>query len=155
MWADPEVTRFIGGEPVGEQRTWARLLAYIGHWALMGFGYWVIERRDSGEFVGEIGFADFKRDIAPAMRGSPELGFALTPRFHGRGYATESAKAVVAWGDEHLNQPRTVCLIDPQNVASRRVVEKCGYEPFAHGTYGGRSVLFLVRGAAAAPAAPA
>jgi len=152
MWADPEVTRFIGGEPVGEQRTWARLLAYIGHWALMGFGYWVIERRDSGEFVGEIGFADFKRDIAPAMRGSPELGFALTPRFHGRGYATESAKAVVAWGDEHLNQPRTVCLIDPQNVASRRVVEKCGYEPFEHGTYGGRSVLFLVRGTAAPPA---
>lgn len=151
MWADPQVTRFIGGEPAGEQRTWARLLAYIGHWALMGFGYWVIERRDSGEFVGEIGFADFKRDLAPAMRGSPELGFALSPRFHGCGYATECARAVVAWGDEHLPQPRSVCLIDPQNAASLRVVANCGYEVFGQGAYGGRQVLFLARGSPVRP----
>jgi hypothetical protein len=34
---------------------------YIGHWALMGFGYWVIEEKATGEFVGDVGFADFKR----------------------------------------------------------------------------------------------
>lgn len=152
MWADPDVTRFIGVEPANEQKTWARLLGYIGHWALMGFGYWVIEQRDSGEFVGEVGLADFKRDIAPAMRGSPELGFALMPRFHGKGYATECAKAVLAWADTQLSFPRTVCLIDPQNTASQRVVAKCGYEVFDQGTYSGRAVLFLARKSAAAPA---
>src|SRR5690348_733593 len=57
MWSDPDVTRFIGVDPANEQRTWARLLGYVGHWALMGFGYWVIEQRDSGEFVGEAGLA--------------------------------------------------------------------------------------------------
>ena len=147
MWSDPGVTRFIGGEPAGEQRTWARLLAYVGHWALMGYGYWVIEQRDSGEFVGEIGLADFKRDIAPPMRDTPELGFALASRFHGRGYATECARAVLEWADSNLSARRTVCLIDPDNLASRRVVEKCGYEVFEQGTYGGKPVLFLARGA--------
>lgn len=145
MWGDPQVVRFIGGEPSTEPRTWARLLGYAGHWALMGFGYWVIERKDSGEFVGEIGFADFKRDIAPAMQGCPELGFALVPQFHGNGYATESADTVVRWADSHLSAPRTVCLIDPQNAASLRVVGKCGYEVFARGVYGGREALFLER----------
>ena len=146
MWADPQVTRFIGGEPSSEPRTWARLLAYVGHWALMGFGYWVIERRDSGEFVGEVGLADFRRDIAPAMKGCPELGFAIAARFHGNGYATEGARAVLGWSDEYLRPQRTVCLIDPQNGASLRVVEKCGYEVFERGAYGGRPALFLERG---------
>jgi RimJ/RimL family protein N-acetyltransferase len=145
MWSDPDVVRFIGGEPASEQRTWARLLAYVGHWILMGFGYWVIEQKDSGDFVGEVGLADFKRDIAPVMKGSPEIGFALVRRFHGKGYATECVRAVLAWADARLLLPRTVCLIDPQNAASLRVVEKCGYQVFEHGSYGGRPALFLDR----------
>ena len=152
MWADPQVTRFIGGEPSSEQRTWARLLGYVGHWALMGFGYWVIEQQDSGDFVGEIGFADFKRGITPAMKGFPELGFAIAGRFHGKGYATECARAVVSWADAHLPSPRTVCLIDPRNVASLRVVKKCGYQVFEQGLYGGRPTLFLARTAPGLPA---
>jgi RimJ/RimL family protein N-acetyltransferase len=151
MWADPDVVRFIGGEPSNEQRTWARLLAYAGHWALMGFGYWAIEERGSGDFVGEVGLADFKRDIGPAMKDIPELGFALVPRFHGKGFATECARAVLAWADAHLSYVRSVCLIDPRNLASLRVVEKCGYEVFAQGPYGGRPALFLSRPAHAAP----
>jgi RimJ/RimL family protein N-acetyltransferase len=151
MWADPEVTRFIGGEPLGEQRTWARLLSYVGHWALLGFGYWAIEQKSSGGYVGEIGFADFKRDIAPAMRGRPELGFALAARFHGKGYAMECAKAVLAWADAHLAHDRTVCLIHPQNAASLRIVEKCGYETFERGTYNGQHALFLARARPLAP----
>lgn len=152
MWADPQVTRFIGGEPCGVQRTWARLLGYVGHWALMGFGYWVIEQQESGDFVGEVGLADFKRDIAPSMKGHPELGFAIAARFHGKGYATESARAVLGWADAHLPSSRTVCLIDPQNVASLRVVEKCGYEVFERGVYGGRPALFLARPTLGPPA---
>jgi RimJ/RimL family protein N-acetyltransferase len=151
MWGDPDVVRFIGGETWNEQRTWARLLAYVGHWALMGFGYWVMEERGSGAFVGEVGLADFKRDIAPTMRGGPELGFALAPRFHGRGYATESARAVLAWADAQLSYPASVCLVDPRNHASLRVVEKCGYQVLEQGTYGGRPALFLARRRHAAP----
>ena len=148
MWSDPGVTRYIGGKPSTETQTWARLQAYVGHWAMLGFGYWVIETKDTREFVGEIGLAEFKRDIARSMRCDPEIGFALASAFHGKGLATESALAVLAWADVHLLSTRTVCLINPENAASRRVVEKCGYQVFEQGSFGDKPVLFLDRLAA-------
>jgi RimJ/RimL family protein N-acetyltransferase len=147
MWADPKVAQFISGRASTEQQTWSRLLSYIGHWALMGFGYWVIEEKATGEFVGDVGFADFKRDIAASMRGKPELGFALVSRFHGKGYATEAVRAVLAWADAELPEPATVCLITPQNAASIHVVEKCGYKMLENGLYNNQPVLFLQRDA--------
>lgn len=145
MWADPIVTRFIGGTASTEQRTWARLLSYVGHWALMGFGFWVIEERESGDFVGEIGFADFKRDGAPLLRAGPELGFALLPRFHGKGYATEAVRAVLAWGDERLTAGKCMCLVDAQNAASLHVLQKFGFEAVARESLNGVPVVFLAR----------
>lgn len=154
MWSDPAVTRFIGGKPLSEQQTWARLLSYVGHWALMGFGYWAMEERDSGQFVGEIGFADFKRDIAAAMKGKPELGFALASRFHGRGYASEAVAACLAWADLHLPSRLSVCLVHEDHSASLRVLKKCGYEVFERGAYNEQPVLFLARQAAAPGSKP-
>jgi RimJ/RimL family protein N-acetyltransferase len=145
MWSDPTVTKFIGGKPSTVQQTWMRLLSYIGHWSLMGFGYWVIEEKDSNAFVGEIGLADFKRDIAASMTDRPELGFALTPTYHGRGYASEAVGAVLSWADAIPPYRNTVCLINPQNLASVRVAEKCGYVIFEQSAFNDQPVLFLAR----------
>ncbi len=145
MWSDPETTRFIGGRPSSPQQSWARLLAYVGHWSVMDFGYWAIEERGSGSFAGEIGFADFKRDAASAARGSPELGFVLAPHARGKGFATEAARAVVAWGDARLSSPSTVCLVHAENAASLRVVEKCGYEVVERATLYETPTLVLAR----------
>lgn len=145
MWSDPAVTRYIGGKPSTRQQTWSRLLTYAGHWALLGFGYWVIEDKTAGRFVGELGFADFKRDIAPSMRDVPELGFALTARSHGNGYASEAVRAAVRWSDEHLAAERTVCLIDADNAASQRVVQKAGYAPFESAVFNERPTVFFER----------
>lgn len=147
MWTDPIVTRYISGRASTEQQTWARLLTYIGHWDLMGFGYWAIEEKRTGDFVGEVGLADFKRDIAPSMQGNPELGFALVPRVHGKGYATEAVRGALSWADANIGRSRSVCLVNPQNLASRRVAEKCGYEVFEESLYNGQEVLFLARSA--------
>jgi len=76
----------------------------------------------------KIGFADFKRDITPSIRGLPEMGWVLTSAHHGKGYATEGVRAALAWADEHLRTERTVCLINPDNAASIRVAEKAGYD---------------------------
>lgn len=145
MWSDPVVTRYIGGKPSTEQQTWSRLCGYVGHWALMGFGYWAIEEKSSGDFAGELGFANFHRDIAPSMREVPELGWALAPRFHGKGYATEAVRAAVAWGDLRFGSARTVCLIGPENLASIRVAQKCGYDVFERTLFNDQPTLFLER----------
>jgi RimJ/RimL family protein N-acetyltransferase len=82
MWADPAVVGYVGGKPFSKEEVWAKMLRYVGHWSLMGFGYWAIEEKASGDHVGEIGFADFNRDIQPSLAGMPELGWVLISRVH-------------------------------------------------------------------------
>ncbi|HEY1939627.1 MAG TPA: GNAT family N-acetyltransferase [Candidatus Angelobacter sp.] len=127
MWADTRVIRFIGNRPRSREETWARLLKYVGHWALKGFGFWLVEEKATGSFVGEVGFADHKRDITASLHGIPEIGWALTPEKHGLGYATEAVKAALAWADEHFSSRRTVCIIHPDNAPSIRIAESNGY----------------------------
>jgi RimJ/RimL family protein N-acetyltransferase len=145
MWADPKVTQYICGKPLTEEESWARLLRYAGHWTLLGFGYWVIEEKATGNFVGEAGFADYKRDLKPSLEGAPEVGWALAPQAHGKGYATEAVRAVVAWGDTHFSSARTACIIVPENLASVRVAAKCGYREFERTTYKGHPTVMFVR----------
>ncbi|MBF9234159.1 GNAT family N-acetyltransferase [Microvirga alba] len=145
MWGDPEVTRFISGKPSSNEEVWARLLRYVGHWALLGFGYWAIEEKATGAFAGELGFADYKRDIEPSLAGLPELGWVLSPRVHGKGYATEAARAAIAWGDAHFGNRRTACIIAPENLASIRVAEKCGFRELQATTYKGQPTIMFTR----------
>jgi RimJ/RimL family protein N-acetyltransferase len=145
MWSDPAVIRYTIGNPSLPQRTWLRLLAYRGHWAMLGYGYWVVEEKASGLYVGELGFADFKRDIEPSIEGMPELGWALVARVHGKGYATEALKAAVSWGDSHLGRLRTVCIIHRDNSRSFRVAEKLGYQVLFKAAGDSESHAILVR----------
>jgi len=145
LWGDPVVTRFIGGHPSSREDVWARMLRYAGLWALLGFGYWAVEDKADGAFVGDIGFADFRREIEPSMQGTPEIGWVLSPRVHGRGYATEAVAAALAWGDAHFGSSPTACIIDPENLASLSVARKCGFEPIARTTYKGSPTLMFQR----------
>jgi RimJ/RimL family protein N-acetyltransferase len=148
MWSDPQVTKFISGRASTEQQTWTRLLSYLGHWALMGFGYWVVEEKSSDDFVGEVGFANFKRAAPSSIKDEPELGFALASRFHGKGYATEAVSAALGWADAYVPHPRTICLVDPRNLASLSVATKCGYDVVERSVYNEQPVLVLSRNAA-------
>ena len=143
MWADPEVTKHIGGKPLSEEDVWAKLLKTAGHWALLGFGYWVIRERGTNAFVGEAGLGDFKRELVPSFAGAPEIGWAVVPAQQGKGYALEAVRAVLAWEGAALASKRTVCLIDPPNLRSIRLAEKLGDREYARTTYkGGATILF-------------
>jgi RimJ/RimL family protein N-acetyltransferase len=148
MWSAPEVVRHIGGQPSSPEVVWSRMIRYAGLWAWLGFGYWVLEDRATGRFVGEAGFADFRREMTPSIEGLPEIGWALAPWAHGRGLATEAVRAIVDWGDEHFGERPTVCIIDPDNRASIRIAEKCGYREREPASYRGETVLLLQRGQA-------
>jgi RimJ/RimL family protein N-acetyltransferase len=144
MWADPKVTQHILARPQTEEESWSRLLRYAGHWALLGFGYWIIVEKQNGKFVGEAGFADYKREIRPSLKDVPEIGWVLASGAHGKGFATEVVKEITAWGDSHFQTP-TRCIISPDNIASLRVAAKCGYREIVRTTYHGHPTLVLER----------
>ena len=147
MWSNPEVIRFIGGQPFTREEVWARLLRYVGHWTLLGFGYWVVREKASGRFVGEVGFANFRRQIEPPLDDMPEVGWALVPAFHGRGYATEAVSAALRWAGTQWPGADTACIIAPENTPSLRVAQKCGYVEWTRGSYKGKPTIHLRRAA--------
>ena len=63
LWSNPDVARYTVGKPNTAEDAWSRILRYAGHWSLLGFGYWLVEERSTGAFVGEVGLADYHRNI--------------------------------------------------------------------------------------------
>lgn len=78
--ADPEVTRFLGG-PWDRGRAWRHLAFLIGHWRLGRPGMWALEEKETGAFLGAVGFSE------PEGWPGFELAGVLGRRFWGRGYA--------------------------------------------------------------------
>ncbi len=145
MWADDAVTRHITGRPSSSQQTWSRILGYAGHWSLMGYGYWAIEEKKSKAYIGELGFADFKREIDPAIQGTPEMGWALKPSAQGLGYAKEAIQTALAWADANLKCDRTACIINPDNLRSIALAEKFGFRWFRDTRYMDAAVKLYFR----------
>jgi|SRR5690242_3567785 len=165
LWSDPQVTRFTSGRPLSEEDVWGRLLRYVGHWAWLGFGYWVVEEKETERFAGEVGFSDWKREMKPSLQGLPELGWVLASRVHGQGYATEAAQATIHWAHSHfrertsslgnagvesdiapeLRSARMTCIIHPENVRSIRVAGKCGFKELLRTSYRGEPTIVFVQ----------
>ena len=145
LWADPDVTRFIGGRPSTEEESWTRFLRYLGHWSAMGFGYWAVREKATGRYVGEVGFADYRRDIEPSLDGAPEIGWVLAAWAHGQGFATEAVGAALGWADRNFGTRQTVCIINPDHERSIRVARKAGFKPIGSAIYKGQPILRFSR----------
>jgi RimJ/RimL family protein N-acetyltransferase len=145
MWADPVVTRHIGGSPLSEEDAWAKFTRLAGHWTLLGYGFWAIVEKSSGERIGEAGILSVKREVTPSFHDVPEIGWGLLPVAHGKGYATEAVRAILGWAEQRFGKIRMVCIIDPDNAPSLRVAERCGFREFARATYKGDPTIILER----------
>ncbi|WP_424978745.1 GNAT family N-acetyltransferase [Leisingera sp. S232] len=145
LWAEPEVVRFISGKPSTRRESWSRLLRYIGHWQALGYGYWAVTLRDSGRFAGEVGFADFQRDMEPPLNGVPEAGWALHPDLHGQGLATEAVQHIHTWAEDETGWTETACIFDPAHLASQRIAQKLGYAPAGEAKFNGAPTLVMKR----------
>lgn len=151
IWSDPKVVRHIGGKPSIGEEAWRRLLTYAGLWSLLGFGYWAIEARASGQYIGDIGYAEFRRDMVPSLHGMLECGWALARAAQGNGFASEALAAVEAWRCAHFPEARSVCIIAPGNAASIRVAEKAGLRRWCETTYHGAPTLVFTHAPLPAP----
>ena len=128
-WADPEMTRFIGGGPRDRTTRWAKFIAAAGLWPVCGFGYWTFADRKTGAWLGTGGLARFERGLAE-LEGHIEAGWALAPQAWGQGYATEAMAAALDWATAALAAPEVRCIIDPGNAASHAVATKLGFAQF-------------------------
>jgi RimJ/RimL family protein N-acetyltransferase len=143
--ADPDVVRHLGGTPFSREDSWRRMLAASGMWALLGYGYWLAERREDGAYLGQIGFADIKRDMIPNIEGLPEMGWIFSPQAQGQGYATEAGLAALAWADEALKAREIVAIISHGNAPSIRVAEKLGFGRSEEAVYKSEPILLFHR----------
>jgi RimJ/RimL family protein N-acetyltransferase len=135
----------VPGRPSTPTEAWTRLLRYVGHWHLLGYGYWVVEDRQSAAFLGEVGFADYRRDIEPSFAGRPEAGWVMAPHAHGKGFGREAVLAALAWADAHIRAQQTVCMIAPAHHDTRALASTVGYRQALTTSYLGDEVLIYHR----------
>ncbi|MGH9768025.1 MAG: GNAT family N-acetyltransferase [Blastocatellia bacterium] len=119
---EPSFLRFIGDKGV---RTLEDARNYILNGPVdmynrLGFGLYLTELKDGGVPIGICGL--IKRDALEDV----DIGFAFLPRFWGRGYAYESASAVMSYGKDVLGLNRIVAITSPDNYASAKLLEKLG-----------------------------
>ena len=145
-WSHPDTIRFIGGTARTPHEVWNRnVLRNRGLWQVLGYGYWLVEDRKSGDFVGEVGFADFHRDTEPSFWGVPECGWVISPDKFGQGFASEAVKAIHDWLDEAFETDKSCCIIDHDNAASIRIAEKIGYVQKGTVRFNDEDVMYFER----------
>ena len=128
IWKAPEVVRFTTVKPQTDEEAWIKFTRMEGLWALTGYGFWLVEEKATGAVIGEIGLADFKREISPSLAGMPEFGWVLAPSANGKGYAKEAVGAAIGWAEKKFPKTTFCCIIDPANTASLRVAEAYGFK---------------------------
>ena len=141
--SDPVVMQMMGSDALRREEAWRRLLTARGMWELLGFGYWVIERKSDSVVIGQAGFADFRRDMEPSIEGSLEIGWLLSSGAFGFGYATEAAAACLEWANGKFPDRAVVATINVDNAASVRVTDKLGRWHHQHASYRGSKLLLL------------
>lgn len=144
LWRDEAFTRHITGRSLSEEEVWFRLLRDIGHWSALGQGNWSMRLTETSRYVGSVGVLDYHRDVTPPM-DAPELGWGVGGDFHGQGLAREGLDTALAWCDQALGAPRTVCMIGPGNLSSLRLAGRAGFVRYADGVYHGEPTILLER----------
>jgi len=133
--ADREVVEFLDdGEPIDREACWRGMAIFVGHWHLRGYGWWAVEDRRNGEFLGRIGL--YNPEGWPGL----EIGWLLRRDVWGGGLATEGASAALAFAFAFVGADHVISIIDPRNVRSIRVAEKLGEHYETQVRHAGRSL---------------
>jgi RimJ/RimL family protein N-acetyltransferase len=119
---EPSFLRYIGDKGVRDIGDAVHYLQTgpLASYERFGFGLFLVELKDSGTPIGMCGL--IKRDSLPDV----DIGFAFLPSFWSRGYAFESAAAVMTYGRDVLGLRRIVAITSQDNEASARLLEKVG-----------------------------
>lgn len=123
--SDPQVQQYTT-QPVATKKDIQRFLDFaIPYQNKHGHGMASVFEKSTGNFIGQagifhVGYYDKQPEI--------EIGYRFHVKYWGKGFATEITKALVTWGFKNLNINTIVSFVEPDNIASKRVLEKSGFK---------------------------
>ena len=129
---DPEVTRYTH-DPMTDQEQAKKVLdeVILPQYALYNHGRWAVQLKPGLDFIGWCGLKCMPE------RNEIDLGYRFMKKFWGKGYATEAAFACIEYGFTRLDLQKIIGRALPGNLASIKVLEKCGMkylaEEYVHG----------------------
>ncbi|WP_269531792.1 GNAT family N-acetyltransferase [Chitinimonas sp. BJYL2] len=126
LYGDEAATHFIPHTRVATRTAaWFKVAAHLGHWQLRGYGFWVVQRRDTGEVIGNLGL------MYPAENPALEIGWLIAPMHQGKGYALEGTRAALAHAFDVIGADRVIARIDAGNTASQTLARRLRMVPDA------------------------
>lgn len=134
---DPRVHRFV--PHFTHDQALERLTQVERQWSGRGHGLCAVESKETGEFLGRCGL-NYWRQFDEI-----EVGWVLKAEAWGKGYATEAARACVAWGFDRLDADYFTAMIDPANRASLHVAERLGFAERRTDTLFGKKIRVLAQ----------
>ena len=127
--SNPLVHKYLGNNPIKTKTKAEEIIKFIRQqYKELGIGRWACIEKSSGDFIGWSGLK-LNTGEKEALNGKTEfydIGFRLIPKYWGKGYATESAKAAMHYGFTTMNLPTIVGAAEVENKASNIVLQKIG-----------------------------
>lgn len=127
MDSDPRVQAFLGNNPPRDlEETREQILQIQQQFKDYNIGRWAIASKESNHFIGWTGF----KWITSPINGHNnfyDFGYRLQYKHWGKGYATEAGIAALHYGLYTLGLQNVFATTDPENFASRNVLEKIGF----------------------------
>nr|WP_220127287.1 GNAT family N-acetyltransferase [Halobacillus locisalis] len=126
LLSDPEMVRYIGDGNTKDEKSTKNFLNWIYSSYDVGpdLGLMVLENKEDNTQIGHAGLVPQTVDGAEEI----EIGYWVSRKHWGKGYATEAAKALKEYGLIDLGENRLVSLIQPNNMPSRKVANKIGMD---------------------------
>ncbi len=118
--ADEGTVRYLGTKPMSRAEAWRSMAMVIGHWEIRGYGFFSLESKETGEWVGRVG------PWNPEGWPAPEVGWTISPNHLCKGYATEAGRASIDYAFNTLGWTSVIHVILEGNEASMAVARKLG-----------------------------
>ncbi len=118
--ADENTVRYLGSKPMSRIQAWRNMAMMIGHRAIRGYGFFSVENKQTGDWVGRVG------PWYPEGWPEPEVGWTIAPGHLRRGYGFEAARASIDYVFNTLGWSRVIHVIFEGNEASIALAEKLG-----------------------------
>lgn len=118
--ADENTVRYLGTKPMSRKDAWRSMAEVMGHWEIRGYGFFSLESRETGEWVGRVG------PWYPEGWPDKEVGWAISPEHLRKGYGAEAARASIDYAFNVLGWEKVIHVILEGNVASMALAKSVG-----------------------------